>query len=97
MPQAHLLSPGRNSGFQTPGLAVLRDGELYITDVHAMHPEPPACMVRASLKPVLHIVDPEIAALLPEGHPDRDLDSYVSYSYPNPYLRPDAIPVKRQG
>jgi hypothetical protein len=82
---------------RNPGIAKLKNGELYITNVFVTDPEHPTLGLPAPMEVNLHIVDPEIAALLPEGHPDRELDHFYAYSFPNPEhpkYKTKSIPLK---
>jgi len=82
---------------QNPGIARLKKGLLYITNVFCTDPKPPTHGLPAPLKVTLHRVDPEIAAMLPEGDPDRELDHFYVYKFPNPEhpkYKSKAIPLK---
>jgi hypothetical protein len=80
-----------------PGIAKLKNGELFITNVFCTAPELPTHGLPAPMKVELHIVDPELAACLPDDHPDRHVESFYVYKFPNPEHpdnKPKAIPLE---
>jgi len=78
----------------TPGLARLKNGELYITNI--MTDSPATMGMRAPLKAYLHRVDHELLECLEDPDLDPDTDSIIIYKHPNPgheKNKPNTVPL----
>jgi hypothetical protein len=74
-----------------PGLAVVKDGQLLVTDVYAAWPDPPTRAVRGNVTVELIPVDKELLACMENPDVDEDTEAILAYRIPNPRRRADAI------
>jgi hypothetical protein len=79
-----------------PGLAVIIDGVLMVTDVFCTMPDAPTCAVKAPVTVELVPFDEEIAACLADDHPDRHCGDLLVYTFPNPLQSKDSVPLPKK-
>jgi len=69
---------------------------LMVTDIYCTSPEAPTCAVKAPVMVELVPFDEEIAACLPDDHPDRHCGDMLVYRFPNPLQKKDSVPLPKK-